>query len=184
MNNSRPRRITRPPARYGMAAPGDVIADAQSVVEPDKSQEIINNSYSDPQSYEEAMSRPDSPHWKLAIELELLAMKRHGVWSLQKLPVGQTLIGCKWVFKKKICGRYKARLVAQGFAQREGVDYDKTFAPVLFYKTLRTICILVANYDLEFKQFDVPTAFLNAECKENVYIYEITQRNYIRKWRT
>ena len=79
------------------------------------------------------------------------------------------------IFKRKLdsagkVARYKARLVAKGFAQREGVDYNETFAPVLSYTSLRVVFAIVAALDLEFIHLDVETAFLNAKVKEEIYI--------------
>jgi hypothetical protein len=84
-------------------------------------------------------------------------------------------IGSKWVYKKKLKSdgtveRYKARVVAQGFSQREGIDYNETFAPVVRYKTLRILMVIAANLNLELHQLDVETAFLNASIKELVYM--------------
>jgi len=129
----------------------------------------------DPRSYKEAMESDEKEQWQGAAETELQAMDAHGVWKVTTLPPDARAIGCKWVFTRKRDKngkviRYKARLVAKGFAQREGVDFFETFAPVLHYKSLRVLCALVASLDLEFLQMDVPTAFLNAECKEDVYI--------------
>ena len=66
--------------------------------------------------------------------------------------------------------RRKARLVAQGFGQTKGVDYNDTYAPVVHYKSIRVIAALVATLDYEFKQMDVPTAFLNATLTDHVYM--------------
>ena len=62
------------------------------------------------------------------------------------------------------------RLVAQGFGQTKGVDYTDTYAPVVHYKSIRVIAALVATLDYEFKQMDVPTAFLNATLTDQVYM--------------
>lgn len=129
----------------------------------------------DPRSFTEAMESDESEEWTTAVKLELRAMEVHQVWKLIPIPPGARAIGCKWVFTRKRnkhgkVVRWKARLVAKGFAQREGVDFFETFAPVLHYKSLRVLCSLVASLDLEFLQMDVPTAFLNAECKEDVYM--------------
>ena len=84
-------------------------------------------------------------------------------------------MGNKWVFKTKRDAegkptRFKARLVAQGFTQVEGIDYFDTWAPVLMYKVLRLILVLTAIWNYDLKQMDVETAFLNANMKEEVYM--------------
>ena len=78
----------------------------------------------------------------------------------------RTPINCKWVFKKKIgsdqnLSSYKARLVAQGFSQKHGVNYDETFAPVVWFESVRTLLSLASNYNLKLHQMDVSAAFLN-----------------------
>jgi Reverse transcriptase (RNA-dependent DNA polymerase) len=84
-------------------------------------------------------------------------------------------MGCRWVFKVKLNSdgkieRYKARLVAQGFTQKEGIDYHETFAPVVKYKSLRMILVIANMLNYEVKQMDVITAFLNALLDEDVYM--------------
>ena len=81
----------------------------------------------------------------------------------------------KWIFKCKIgatgnIDRYKARLVAQGYSQRPGVDYEETFSPVVRFESLRMIAALAAQTNLQLHQMDVKTAFLNGELKETVYM--------------
>jgi hypothetical protein len=91
------------------------------------------------------------------------------------LPNGANAIGCKWVFKTKKDSlgnieRYKERLVAKGFTQKEGIDYTKTFSPVSKKDSLRVIMELVAHFDLELQQMDVKTTFLNGDLEEEVYM--------------
>ena len=66
--------------------------------------------------------------------------------------------------------KYKARLVANGFTQREGIDYNETFSPVSCKDSFRIIMALVAHFDLELHQMDVKTTFLNGDLEKNVYI--------------
>jgi hypothetical protein len=131
----------------------------------------------DPQTYEQAITSKDSNEWKQAMQEEMSALKENNTWSLEKLPKDRKAIGAKWTFKKKInkegkVERYKARLCAKGFSQKEGIDYNETFAPVLKYKSLRLLLALAAIKDWEVKQMDVQTAFLNAEIKEEVYMQQ------------
>ncbi len=128
-----------------------------------------------PKSYNEAMRSPEADHWKLGVGKEVNSLIKHDVFEECELPPGKKAIGCRWLFTKKYnkdgeVERYKGRLIAKGFTQQEGVDYTDTFAPVMKYKTLRIILTLVQQFNLEIKQFDVETAFLNAELKEEVYM--------------
>jgi hypothetical protein len=84
-------------------------------------------------------------------------------------------MGCKWVYKikrdyKGNIDRFKVRLMAKGFTQREGIDYNETFSPVLSKDSFRIIMILVAHYNLELHQMDVKTTFLNGDLYENAYM--------------
>jgi len=166
------------PHRLGMVAEGDLGAEGMSAEVKTTEQHSAYSTVEindDPASFADAMASDDREHWLKAAKAELASMRKYGVWKRVPLPRGARPIGCKWVFRRKYdkdgnVSRYKARLVAQGFAQREGVDYFDTFAPVLHYKSLRVILALVATLDYVLLQMDVPTAFLNAECKEDVYM--------------
>ena len=68
--------------------------------------------------------------------------------------------------------RYKARLIAKGFTQKEGIDYKETFSPVSSKDSFRTIMALVAHFDLELHQMDVKTAFLNGDIDETIYMVQ------------
>ena len=95
------------------------------------------------------------------------------MWKIDKRPEGYKPIDCKWIFKIKQTpgeeNRYKARLVARGFTQRAGIDYEETYA-VVRYESIRALLIKAASEDFEIKQFDIKTAFLHGELKENIWI--------------
>lgn len=104
---------------------------------------------------------------------EMKSMKLNDVWDLEEIPKGAKTVGCKWVYKTKYDSRgniekFKVRLVAKGFTQREGIDYNETFSPVSCKDSFRIIMALVAHYDLELHQMDVKTAF--GDLEEKVYM--------------
>lgn len=99
------------------------------------------------------------------------SLQENEVWDLVELPPGRKTIGSKGLFKKKTGAddtveRYKARLVAQGYAQRCELDYDKTFCPVVRQESLRVLIALSVNSGLKVHQVDVTTAFLNGTLEE------------------
>ena len=129
----------------------------------------------DPTTFEEALLDKDSSRWLEAMRAEMDSMYANQVWSLVDPPEGVIPIGCKWIFKRKIgadgkVDTYKAWLVAKGFRQREGIDYEETFSPVAMLKSIRILLAIAAHYDYEVWQMDVKTAFLNGYIKENIFM--------------
>jgi hypothetical protein len=130
----------------------------------------------EPLSLAEAKRRPEWPEWERAIREELKTLDDAGTWRLEIPPPDANIVGSKWVFrlKKDAAGhivRYKARLVAQGFSQVEGVDYFDTYAPVAKLASIRTILALAAELDLELHQVDIKGAYLNGELTKDEVIY-------------
>ena len=128
-----------------------------------------------PTSYRDAThpDRPDRDLWIAAMRSEYNSLLGYPAWELlpaTDMPPGARAVGCRWTFALKADGRYKARLVAQGFSQRPGLDFDDTFAPVSKLQTFRALAAVVAHDDLEWIQLDVTTAFLNAPLDEEVYM--------------
>ena len=96
-------------------------------------------------------------------------------WRLVDLPKGKNVVGCKWVFKVKRnadgdLSRYKARLVAQGYSQEAGQEYEEVFAPVARYSSIRSVLAIANQLDLEVHQMDVKTAFLNGDLENEIYM--------------
>lgn len=108
------------------------------------------------------------------MEEELKAFEDNNAWAVvSEVPPGKTLVQCKWVYKKKLDSdsvRYRARLVAKGFTQKPGLDYDETFSPVVRHSTLRLLFALSVQLDLNVTHLDVRTAFLNGDLKEDIYM--------------
>lgn len=137
--------------------------------------ERVNVQLIEPVTLEEAVGGPDKEKWFDAMGKEMKSLQQNDVWDLVQLPKGRNLVGSKWVFKLKTGAdgsveRYKARLVAQGFSQKFGTDYDETFCPVVRHESLRTLIALAVQNDLQLHQIDVTTAFLNGQLEEEVYM--------------
>jgi hypothetical protein len=129
----------------------------------------------DPASFEEAMRSAHSSKWLEAIEDKMRSMSTNKVWDLEEIPKWAKIVGYKWAYKTKCNSkgnikRFKTRLVAKCFTQREGIYYNETFSPVSCKDSLIIIMALVAHYDLELHHIDVKTAFLNRDLLENVYM--------------
>jgi hypothetical protein len=113
--------------------------------------------------------------WVIAMQEELNKFVRNDVWTLVPQPKSQTIIGTKWVFRNKmdengIVSRNKARLVAQGYNQQEGIDYDETFAPVARLESIRILLAYACAHNFKLFQMDVKSAFLNGVINEEVYV--------------
>ncbi|GJT59250.1 retrovirus-related pol polyprotein from transposon TNT 1-94, partial [Tanacetum coccineum] len=126
----------------------------------------------EPKKVSEALKHPG---WVDAMQEELNQFYRNKVWTLVPLPYGKTAIGSKWVFRNKkdehgITTKNKARLVAQGYSQEEGIDYDETFAPVARMEAIRIFLAFATYMNFKVYQMDVKSAFLNGKLKEEVYV--------------
>src|SRR6266404_2877173 len=130
--------------------------------------------YRDPYTFKEAMSSVDAEAWLEACQYELDALAKLKVWTLMDLPKGRKVVKNKWVFKKKADGRFCARLVAKGFTQIEGVDFDETFSPVARFESLQLLLALAALEDWEIHQMDVKSAFLHGDLDEEIYMEQPT----------
>ncbi|KAL5494293.1 hypothetical protein EMCRGX_G015594 [Ephydatia muelleri] len=113
--------------------------------------------------------------WRDAMKAEINSLHQHNVWDLVECPKGCKPVGSKWVFKVKTNAdgsteRFKARLVAQGYTQREGLDYDETFSPVVRSESIRSVISLACKEGLKLHQMDVTTAFLNSELDQVIYM--------------
>ena len=115
---------------------------------------------SEPLTYKQAVDSTSSEKWIEAMNEELYSLKENETWSLVKPPKGRKIVPGKWVFKIKrnehgAVEKYKARFVAKGFAQIEGLDYGETFAPTSRPETFRFVLALAAQHDLHLEELDV-----------------------------
>ncbi|KAI3751757.1 hypothetical protein L2E82_22848 [Cichorium intybus] len=159
-------RVSMPPEFYGfhITSDGDTLVSDRTLTNLDE-----------PANYREAVAGPKSAKWKEAMDSEINSMYDNQVWNLVDNVPGRKTVGCKWIFKKKtdMDGKvhtYRARLVAKGFTQTPGVDYDETFSPVANIKSIRIMLAIAAFHDYEIWQMDVKTAFLNGKLTEDVYM--------------
>jgi hypothetical protein len=126
----------------------------------------------EPTYFEESIQRKE---WADAMTEEYQSILKNGVWEIVPRPKSKDVVSSKWLFKIKhiVDGsikKYKARFVARGFSQKEGIDYEETFTPVARYTSIRTIIALVAKMKWKLHQMDVKIAFLNGVIEEEVYI--------------
>jgi hypothetical protein len=153
-----PRRNRAPPQRLG---------------------EVYNHGYTatltdDPMTLAEVQNRPDWPFWEAAMDVELKALQELGTFTPTQLPPARKAIPCKWVFKviRNDLGellKYRARLVAKGFRQIAGKDFDEVFAAVSKRAFFRMLLSIVASDDRELHHIDTQTAFMNGEIHEELY---------------
>jgi hypothetical protein len=119
------------------------------------------------------------PHWRRAMEEEYAALLANHTWDLVPCPPGTNVATGKWLFCHKLTSdgsldRYKARWVLRGFTQRLGVDYDKTFSPVVKFATVRVVLSLTLSRNWVIHQLDVKNAFLHGTLTETVYYSQPT----------
>jgi len=128
----------------------------------------------DPISYEEAAK---SKEWITAMKEEMNAINKNQTWKLTILPEGKKAIDLKWIFKSRFNPdgtllRRKARIIAKGYSQREGIDFEEIFSPVARLETVRLFLAIGAQREWKFFQLDVKSAFLNGDLKEEVYVLQ------------
>lgn len=159
-----PRRATR--ARTTPEWYGDLIVGA-----------VISDDLHEPANYKEAMEGPESEKWLEAMKSEIGSMHDNKLWTLIDIPEGRKTVENKCIFKKKTDANgnvtvYKAWLVAKGFRQILGIDYDETFSPVTMLKSILILVAISAYFDYETWQMDVKTAFLNGNIEEELYMVQ------------
>ncbi|GJY24791.1 retrovirus-related pol polyprotein from transposon TNT 1-94, partial [Tanacetum coccineum] len=150
-----------------------VIRDLQLATKTRKmSKNLKEHGFEEPKKAIHALK---DPSWIEAMQEELLQFKLQEVWTLVDLPNGKRAIGTKWVFKNKKDERgiviiNKARLVAQGYTQEEGINYDEVFAPVARIEAIRLFLAYASFKDFMVHQMDVKSAFIYWKIEEEVYV--------------
>ncbi|CAI7773380.1 unnamed protein product [Closterium sp. NIES-54] len=166
----RPRRDVRPPNRLTYPSFGKPkVVRAGSVAEKCDEDEIAHCYWAadpEPRTLAEALSGPDAEKWKQSVKEEYDSLLENETWELCELCPGKKAISSKLIFRHKYepngeLTRYKSRLVAKGFQQTKGKDFDEIFAPVGKGTTLRVMLGTAPNRGWRIKQMDITTAFLN-----------------------
>ncbi|KAF8675060.1 Reverse transcriptase (RNA-dependent DNA polymerase) [Rhizoctonia solani] len=126
----------------------------------------------------EALSGPNAEEWWKAMAKEVSTLKQMGTYKLTDLPPKRKAMGNKWVLvlkhnKNGTPIQHKARLVAQGFSQQPGIDFDKTFAPVVRLDSIRTLVSIANQYNWDIQQLDVNLAYLHAKVDKDLYMQQI-----------
>ena len=150
VENLPPKRQRNPPVRF--------------TEEEFYAADALTANINEPNNISEAWKGEHSVYWKEATDCEYDSLLSNDTWDLVPLSKGKNAVGSRWVFKLKrnsdgSIERYKARLVAQGYSQSEGVDYQEVFSPVVRYSTIRSLLAVANIYDWEIHQMDVKTAF-------------------------
>ena len=128
-----------------------------------------------PATYQDAMASPNRDHWIKAMHEEYLALQNMNVFSVVDLPPGVRPLSSKWVYtyklRENVIVRAKARLVARGFEQREGLDYDFLYAPTVSSSTIKMLLAYSAQTGAYIHQLDIKTAFLHGDLQHDIYLH-------------
>lgn len=150
-------------AKYGIVKPN-----------PKYALVTVKDNYSEPNTVKAALKDPD---WTNTMGDEMGTIKEVDIWDV--VPPDPTInpLGCRWVFRTKLqsdgaLDRLKARLVAKGYNHEEGVDFVKTFSPVVKSATVRGVLHVAVTKDWPIKQLDVKNAFFHGDLKETVYMVQ------------
>ena len=125
----------------------------------------------EPSNYEAA----ERKEWKEAMIEEYQSIIKNDAWDIVPRPKGKSIVTSKWIYKIKHAAygsiaKYKARFVARGFSQKEGIDYEETFAPISRYNSIILVLAMAIVMKWKIHLMDVKTAFLNHVVEEEVYV--------------
>ena len=126
----------------------------------------------EPSAFEEFLKHLE---WSGAMDEEYQSVMKNGVFEIVPMPEDKYVVTSKWIYKIKHIAngsidKYKARFVARGFSQLEGIDYEETFSPTTRYTTMRSLVYLAASMGWNIHQMDVNIGFLNGTIDEKAYI--------------
>jgi len=176
--SSKPTATSMPASHLPLLASKDpLLDDFDDGNTPAVSQLVLGGSGSEPSNYKQAMQTTDAVSWRTAVQSEIDSLIDNGTFEEVQGNVRGKLLTTRWVFTRKDhetdpSRRYKARLVARGDHQREGIDYDvfSISSPVTTATTVRAVLSVAAHRDYHIDQLDVKTAFLNADLNEELYL--------------
>jgi len=142
--------------------------------QPDRYQILVAQD-GEPASFQEAAQHQV---WLDAMVEEYNSIMVNYVWEVVPRPQDKLVVGSRWIYNIKyaVVGsveKYKARFLTKGYVQKEGIEYEETFAPVASYTSIRTVISLAAQMGSEIHQMDVKTTFLNGVVEEDVYIEQL-----------
>lgn len=168
------------PCECATLSPSTTHADVHNVHHQSQTPQTTSSAAqtrNDEPSVSVAMKGDDANEWRQAMVEELQAMFENAVYELVDRPPHTNVVGSRWVlkYKRNALGeveRRKARLVAQGFSQRRGVDYDAVWAPTGQHATLRSLLVIAARFDYEIQHVDIKCAFLNGDLEQEVYMHQ------------
>ena len=135
---------------------------------------MLSSTSSVPSSYIAAIKSPEADQWQQAMDDEINSLEENETYDLVNLPEGKSLVKGRWVYNLKDGPNgveiFKARYVAKGFTQVQGLDYFETFSPTVKMSSVRAVMQIAAEYGLSISQMDVKTAFLNAPIDCEIYV--------------
>ena len=139
------------------------------------------------ENYWVAVSRDNVPIWEEAMKIEIVQHQELRTWEITELPPSQTAISCRWVYaiKTKPDGKFekaKARIVAQGFTQRPGMDYYDITSPIVKLNSLCVLLAIVNTLDWEIEMMDVKGSYLHSMLREEIYMCQPDRFNDRSGW--
>jgi hypothetical protein len=147
----------------------------EEVMSAEQLMNLLEGDDDDQPTLDQARRSLEWPEWERVIQSELDQLKQKGTWRLVEKPMDAVPISNKWVLTKKRdkkgnVVKYKARLVARGFTQQPGLDYDETFSPVVCFETIRALLAMVSCKKLKVCQLDVKGTYLNGILTQPIYM--------------
>jgi Reverse transcriptase (RNA-dependent DNA polymerase) len=129
----------------------------------------------EPSRYKEAMSSINAEYWKPSCHVKYDTLIGYHTWTLVERPPNTNIVGNRWIFRIKrdnlgLVNKFKSCLVAQGFSQIEGLNYNETYSPTIRFTTICLILALACKYDLELCHIDIKGAYLNGKLEDVVYM--------------